>query len=209
MVNLEEEDYEGDIYKIVGNGYAACIITEFLRCLATLHSGYVSRDDICSWNMTFAWINKLFLKLKIESFCPVRMQTTWAFCSRLFKYDCATTVGFLAILLLDATQKLCVGTARSLDTMLAIAPMIQSAIHVVRWGTLLASAVTLIFQFRMQVSAIIDIGQATLLLTVEIRSLQQLPENCCGQHGHHSRGLHVHYHKCSSAPMYHRGPWIY
>lgn len=74
-----------------------------------------------------------------------------------------------AILLLDATQILCVGTARSLDTMLAIAPMIQSAIHVVRWGTLLASAVTLIFQFRMQVSAIIDIGQATLLLTVEIR----------------------------------------
>lgn len=97
------------------------------------------------------------------------MQTTWAFCSRLSKYDYATTVGFLAILLLDATQKLCVGTARSLDTMLAIAPMIQSAMHVVRWGTLLASAVTLIFQFRMQVSAIIDIGQATLLLTVEIR----------------------------------------
>lgn len=63
----------------------------------------------------------------------------------------------------------CVGTARSLDTMLAIAPMIQSAIHVVRWATLLASAVTLIFQFIMQVSATIDIGQATLLLTAEIR----------------------------------------
>ncbi|KAJ6892227.1 hypothetical protein NC651_025431 [Populus alba x Populus x berolinensis] len=40
MVNLEEEDYQGDIYKIAGNGYAACIITEFLRCLAALHSWY-------------------------------------------------------------------------------------------------------------------------------------------------------------------------
>ncbi|KAJ6900419.1 hypothetical protein NC652_026514 [Populus alba x Populus x berolinensis] len=47
MVNLEEEDYEGDIYKIVGNGYAACIITEFLRCLATLHSGF-SHDGLCN-----------------------------------------------------------------------------------------------------------------------------------------------------------------
>lgn len=73
MVNLEEEDYQGDIYKIAGNGYAACIITGFLRCLAALHSGYVSRDDICSWNMTFAWIN---LKLKIESFFPVRVHKT-------------------------------------------------------------------------------------------------------------------------------------
>ncbi|KAL3579192.1 hypothetical protein D5086_020696 [Populus alba] len=53
MVNLEEEDYEGDIYKIVGNGYAACIITEFLRCLATLHSGHIAAgchsDTVC-WN---------------------------------------------------------------------------------------------------------------------------------------------------------------